>query len=264
MYNKKNAKSMRKKRIFYSLMMTGLLAVVVMVGCQQDDVFDFVKPTTNEFKGGPYLDAEIPVNEGQMTSETISIVMEALQRVGFQKDSDGYYEIPEYSAANVNISERLFSFVVTLIERANDRIYSYSDFGSIKRVKTRSEKDDEKKYSDCVARCIAYSMDKDYNEVNSWIEDQYGDDGVPVKNFFDTMKHFNEKGEQISVLDFPDLTVTEEVEAKKYIIVIDNVHAVVLRWKSSESNGLMYYDPQQDKVDVCRVEDITHIYKYIK
>ena len=250
---------MEKKNFFYSLMITGLLAVVVMVGCQQDDVIDFVESSANEFKGGPYLDAEIPANEGQMTSAEINIVMQGLLRVGFQKDADGYYEIPECSAADVNMSERLFSFVVTLIERANDRIYS--DFSSIKKVKTRSEKDDEEDYSDCVARCIAYSMNMDYNSVNSWIEDQYGDDGVPVKNFFDTMKHFNEKGEQISVLDFPSLTETDKEKAKKYIIVIDSVHAVVLQWKSSESNGLMYYDPQTEKSGFCEVERITHIFK---
>lgn len=259
MYNKKNNKDMRTKRLFYSLMITGLLAVVVMVGCQQDEVFDFVKPSTNEFKGGPYLDAEIPANEGQMTSEEINIVMQGILRVGFQKDADGYYEIPECSAADVNMSERLFSFVVTLIERANDRIYS--DFSSIKKVKTRSEKDDEEDYSDCVARCIAYSMNMDYNSVNSWIEDQYGDDGVPVKNFFDTMKHFNEKGEQISVLDFPSLTETKKEEANKYIIVIESVHAVVLQWKSSESDVLLYYDPQVNKVNYCEVSKVTHIYK---
>ena len=75
------------------------------------------------------------------------------------------------------------------------------------------------------------------------------------------MKHFNEKGEQVSVLDFPSLTETDREKAKKYIIVIDGVHAVVLQWKSSESNGLMYYDPQTEKSGFCEVERITHIFK---
>ena len=75
------------------------------------------------------------------------------------------------------------------------------------------------------------------------------------------MKHFNEKGEQISVLDFPSLTETKKEEANKYIIVIESVHAVVLQWKSSESDVLLYYDPQVNKVNYCEVSKVTHIYK---
>ena len=109
--------------------------------------------------------------------------------------------------------------------------------------------------TDCVARSIAYATGQSYSQVNSWITNTYGNNGVPVDQFYSVMNHFN-NGAQVSFSMFRDMSITQ---SKKYIIVLGLTHAVTVEYKSGEN--IMYWDAQTNKRNFCTIYGVTHIYE---
>lgn len=123
-------------------------------------------------------------------------------------------------------------------------------------IRTREEAGNTS--TDCVARSIAYATGQKYEDVNAWITDTYGNNGVPSDKFYFAMNHFCDDGAQISLPMFNDMDIKGDSE-NKYVIVINATHAVNVVAKTGSE--IMYYDAQADKYGFCTTPSVTHIYE---
>ena len=235
---------MKKNKLVCLVCMISLISLMSLIGCQQEEPFDEV------CDNGDYLSLPSNVNYNQLTSTEFKILAEAFVRLDIRINEDGLFEIIQNSS--MNMSEELFAYFLRIIESTNESILSDIHF-TRNRVQTRQEGDEYK--TDCVAWSISYATGQSYSEVNSWITNNYGDDGVKSSDFYNVMNHFS-NGVQVSFSKFRDMTITTN---KKYVIVINLTHAVNVVAK--DGDNIFYYDKQNNRSNICSVNDVTHIYE---
>ena len=243
--------AVKKKHLTYPVLAVCLCMLCVINACQQDEE---VLTENHQFvDDGAWLDITIPEDASQMSAEDLNILMQGFLRLDIQLNEDGLYEVTQQSGEEVNMSEELFEYLVQMVKGSN----RWNPTSSIAKIKTRSESEDGQ-MTDCVAWAIAYATNEKYEDVNSWITEKYKGQGVPANEFYSVMRHFNSKGEIISPSEFKGLSIDAH-NAKQYIIVLNNEHAVNLELKQTDS--IIYWDAQNRTRSFCTMDDITHVYK---
>ena len=110
-----------RTRTFILLITACLLMSLVTTSCQQNEISEIQQSAYSE---APYLDVEIPKDESQMTTEDLNTLMEGLIRLQIYKNEDGLYAVVPQTAEEVNMSERLFDYLLEMIERSSERLRS--------------------------------------------------------------------------------------------------------------------------------------------
>lgn len=239
---------MKKNKFIYSVILLFFVLFVVSVSCQQQDDLNNFHDHEN------YLSLPSNVDYNQLTSADLKILFEAFARLKIKENEDGLLEIVQSCGRDINISEDLFNYFLSIKEKSNESILSTISFNR-KRVQTRQEGGGTASMTDCVARSIVYATGMNYDDVNSWITSTYGSNGVPYDQFYSVMNHFN-NGAQVPYYMFKDMTITQ---SKKYIIVLGLSHAVTVEYKSGEN--IIYWDAQTNERKFCTVSGVTQIYE---
>lgn len=191
------------------LKMIDAMAVSIMVAlftasCSNDEFFGFddeyssnyltekqtvieIKPTTYDFS--EYLDIE-NLSLSKMTEEELVILEKAEGRLSYSV-VDGYCYVHEKSASEINISEKLFHYIIDCFDNNNDFMRKIKK-GKIKRTKGGDPEVIIK--HDCVAHAISYMCSIDYATVDSWLSSTFGayytNKGVPYNALIPVVQHF--------------------------------------------------------------------------
>ncbi len=243
---------MKKVEIICSVLVLFLILAIVFVGCQQDESLDDL------YENEAYLSFSPTVNFDQLTSEDLMVLSQAIFRLDIRENKDHFFDIFSRNAKSVNMSEELFNYCLIVIENSNERILSEIEIYR-NRVKTRQEgndDDDLKAKTDCMAQSIAYATGLDYYYVNSWITNKYGNDGVPIEDFYSVMNTFN-NGAQVGFSMFHDMNFS--YGEKKLVIALNLNHVVTVI--SKNGNDIIYWDAQRGSMGLCSPYGITHIYE---
>ena len=240
---------MKKRKFIYSIFILSLTWVVMFIGCQQEETFYELNDRE------AYLALPSNVNFDKLTKEDLKIISLAFFRLDIRENEYGLLEIVQNKGKDINISEELFDYFQFIDESSNKKIMSEIRF-TRSSIRTREETGNTS--TDCVARSIAYATGQKYEDVNSWITDAYGSNGVPSDKFYFAMNHFCDDGAQVSLPMFNDMDIKGDSE-NKYVIVINAAHAVNVVAKTGSE--IMYYDAQADKYGFCTTPSVTHIYE---
>lgn len=133
---------------------------------------------------------------GQPSDLDWEVIMQVSKRVKFSK-VNGLWEINVNSAAEINVSSEVFTFLSQTVENSNAKILpnlATMRIAPRRLIPGEGEAKDPIGGSDCVASCFEWINDNkgfgpDYNSSNSWIIDRYGS-GVPSNQMEPTLKHF--------------------------------------------------------------------------
>lgn len=168
---------MKKFIIYFSL-----LAIIIAGGCHGDDYFD------NRLEDATFLSLPTDTDFSSLDEDDWTIIKKALSRISL-KDGDDRVEIYPQTAADANMSENLYGFIKSAVDNYNS---------DLKRgiVLTRSgfmSNGENNIYgpSDCVAHAVAGALPGvSYQEANSWLTREYGNNGVPAGEIYHALSHF--------------------------------------------------------------------------
>ena len=159
-------------------------------GCQNEAVYSL------EFTDLPFLSFSTNINSNtvEVPEEDLGVVLSAFQRINLEK-KDGLYYMLETSANQINVSKEVFSYLKDMVTISNKRILEYGlKSPLIPRLKSGHENGGDPS-NDCVAEAvvaIAQSMGSSLNfsDVKSWIEQNFGTNGVPSGSITNVVNHY--------------------------------------------------------------------------
>lgn len=234
----------------------------IFIGCQQQ-VDDFGMKSVL-----PYLSIEGDFDNLNLSENEIKILFEALGRMTVE-EKDGLYQLKEKSGAEINISEELYKFFSEKIEYENQMLISAPLVYSRPRTRTIEEYGDDKEPTDCVAYTIAdvlehYGITDSFDGVSSWIDDKYGENGVPGGSYYEVMNHYF-IGEPMYIPNYHDNYSFIDDSSVVVVGVIGRpeggvAHSVEIL--KIEDNNVIYKDNQNDgQWRFCFITDIRYLYK---
>ena len=234
----------------------------IFIGCQQQ-VDDFeVKSVL------PYLSIEGDLDNLNLSKGEMKILFEALGRINVE-EKDGLYQLKEKSGAEINISEKLYKFFSAKIEYENQVLISTPLVYLRPRTRTIEEFGGDKEPTDCVAHTIAdvlghYGINDSFNDVSSWIEDGYGENGVPGGSYYEVMDYYF-IGEPISIPNYHDDYSFIDDSSVVVVGVIGRPEGGVAHSVEKlkiENNNVIYKDNQNDgQWRYCCITDIRYLYR---
>ena len=236
----------------FKLLYITLFLSIVLAACQNDNFSD------SAYDDMQYLSLPEGIGINDLSSSDLETVALALSRVGISENSDGLYKIKARSGREVNISENLYRIIVEMTENSNRMITEYAS-----RTRTSLLSDGEGSYSgptDCMARAISHALiGTEYDDINSWITSQYGNNGVPYDKFQEVASHFG-KGSSV------DFSSMRPGPINNCIIVIGGgTHAVNAVRLSDDGGYVMYKDYQINpygNTGFISINDISASYQY--
>lgn len=238
---------MKNQKIIFGFIVLSITLIFGFASCQQDEF--------NESDSESYLKLSPNVDFSNLSKGDLEILSQAFFRLDIKENEDGLLEIKQKNGKEKNISKELFDYIHLSIESSNKRILA--DITFIRNsIITREESVNTN--SSCVAYSIAYATGQQFNDVNSWITDNYGGNGVPSHEFYSVMNHFFDDGAQVPFTMFNDMDINGS-DDNKYIIVINATHAVNVVAKSG--SDIVYYDAQNNIHGICSTYNVTHIYE---
>lgn len=249
-------------KIFYSkisfvtVIVTFFAICFFIGGCQQDEIDNTYSDKL------PYLDISSNVDLRDLSQEDWNAIKEASKRININIKK-GLFKIKQKSGESINMSETLFTLFQESVDRANINIKT----GKIKLTKPRTrwdgEFEDEWREADCVAQTIngvfmAMGVHCDESSIYGWIEETYGNNGVPFNYMTEVLNHFF-TGHEVPIP--ADGFISGNSSAQSTIIVLrsgDYGHAANL---ISVENGIItYMDYQQGVINTGFVTDIMYVY----
>lgn len=128
-----------------------------------------------------------------LSENDLNSLISGFQRIDLKMEG-GLYCMETKSAAQINISEKLFSYFESMVEMNNRRIIEEgSDFSLAPRTRDGGESSGSS--NDCVAQTIVNIAGKmnssmDFSQVKRWIVDKYGTNGVPSSKMSEVINHY--------------------------------------------------------------------------
>lgn len=180
-------KILTKKTITLATIVITLGICSIIASCQQDEMGE--EANTKEWI---YLSVDTSKNASEMSTDELKIVIEAFRRLNIL-EKDGLFHIMQ-SASELNISEDLFALLKTTVGEMNERIISSKIDISTPRTRTNEEGGNGGK-NDCVAHTISavsssFGRYTSVNSISTWIENKYGNDGVPLNAMGNVLNHY--------------------------------------------------------------------------
>ena len=127
-----------------------------------------------------YLDVEF-IDIASLTEPDWKVITEAACRMKFYVE-DGVMKSDIMNASEINVSQRLFSILIDVIHATNaSKIFSMPEYFM------RSDGDPT---FDCVAIALAEWGNHSYREIQDWITNEFGTQGVPLQELNRTVHNF--------------------------------------------------------------------------
>lgn len=241
----------KTKSIISELILSVLffLILISLPACSNEDD---LKPNLS------YLSFDKEVNETKLTVNELKLITEAFKRLEIYRE-DGLYKSKYTSGSEVNISNKLFEYVIYSINNTN-KIFLKSD----KRYKSVRFKtgvvEAAPQQTDCVARAIARglagSLTYTYEEVNGYIVATYGNNGVKLGDVNDVCSNFFPYGNSVSPSQISSGSMNN------MILVIQTSDGGLHAVNGTFSNGsdILYYDAQNERQGYCSVDAVVAAY----
>lgn len=171
------------------------LAGTFFYSCQNEEIQETIPVDLPYLSFSGNAETEIS-NLSESDLKVLGLAFERLKLV----EEDGLFRMVTKSATQINISEELFDYFEGIVERSNERILN-SNLSLVPRIKTKSEGGGSP--NNCVAKAVVeiagqmgHSMS--LSQVERWIEERYGSNGVPSGKMQDVMSHYFET-ESVSI-----------------------------------------------------------------
>ncbi|MCM1504876.1 MAG: hypothetical protein NC127_06750 [Muribaculum sp.] len=233
------------------LSLTTLLVTLLFVayGCQQESVLD----TTADL---PYLSLPENTDFNNLSDDEMQIVMSAFDRINISEDELGLFRLKQIAGWEVAISENIYQFIKGSLENANNKIVS--DVCISRSTQLNNSETPGEYQTDCLARAIAAALgQKGSADINAWITERYGNDGVPPESVNEVLKYFSNN--RVAKLDYNQIP-NNSVLGDKYIIILNDSHAVN---GFGISNGyITYKDYQLNDMFTVPTSNISDIYYF--
>jgi hypothetical protein len=203
-----------------------------------------------------YLSLNKEMNDTKLTVNELNIISQALKRLEIYR-ADGIYKVKHYSGSEINISNELFEYVINSINHTNKIILKSGKRFKLVRFKTSAETTEPPK-TDCLARAITQGLagSETYDDVNEYITDEYGNDGVKLEDFNEACTHFFPNGSAKNPSDIDSGSMDNMIIV--YRTSDGNAHAV--NGTYSNGNDILYYDAQNSCLGYCSVNDVIAAY----
>nr|WP_302828847.1 hypothetical protein [uncultured Bacteroides sp.] len=172
----------------------GLISMLLLeicffvVSCQQDEALNL------EIKRDcSYLSVDLLKLPDNMSKEEMTNLGKAYYRLDIIEE-EGLFYIKQKSGVEINISEELFQYFVTLIKEMNNRFVMEKIELMLPRTRTNDEGSNGGR-NDCVAHTVtavlsSFGRSTSVGDVSGWIEGQYGNDGVPFNEMSNVLNHY--------------------------------------------------------------------------
>ncbi len=161
------------KKVLFILNLLVLIASVFVSSCNKT-MYDLKDQSST------FLDVEF-TDIASLTEADWKVITEAACRMGFYVE-EGIMKTDIDKASDINVSQSMFSILQDVMHAANvTKVFCLPEYA------TRS--DGEPTY-DCVAVSLAQWGDYSYYVIQTWITNQFGDKGVPIKELNRTVHHF--------------------------------------------------------------------------
>lgn len=233
---------MKLSKLFFTI-----ITLLLISACQQEQFID------DYIDYSSYISLPQGADINNLNESEIEIVMSAFPRMRINEREDGLSELITKSGREVNVSEEIYALYQKMIDISNDEIISGVTY-SRSTLMSDGEAAPAGEPTDCLARSIAAATGKSYYEVNSYITQNYGNNGVPPNEFYKVASKFG-SGNAISVS-----SLISSGNFSRCIIVIDSSHAVNAY---GYSNGFItYWDYQRNTAGYVTPSQITHVYRY--
>lgn len=195
-------------------MAVSVIGVLFVTSCSNDELFGFddyymddnnkklelsnIKQSIIEIKQSSYdFNEYLDLNNyslDKMTEAEIEILYKAEGRLNFTI-IDGKYIIKEKEAADINISPRLFNYIIRSYEATNRLVDLLSKTKpDKKRKKTRNSEEWASTSNECLAHAIAYKYNVSFSSVDTWLYSQFGEyyrnKGVPSNLVTYCVRHY--------------------------------------------------------------------------
>ncbi len=225
-----------------------IITLLFVSACQQEPLMD------NYLNDYSYISLPQGTDLDNLNESEIEIVMSAFSRIKIIEREDGLLELVTKSGREVNISEEIYGIYQKMIEISNDEIISGVTYSRSTLMIDGEVAPSGGGETDCLAQSIAAATGKSYSEVNGYITQRYGNNGVPSNEFYNVASHFG-SGYAISAG-----ALVSSGNYSRCIIVIDSSHAVNAY---GYSNGyITYWDYQKKTAGYVEPGRVTHAYRY--
>jgi len=181
-----------KKYVFLtgSLFMSLAICIIGLTSCEQEDMFDNI---TSEY-------LELSTYEvAEMSEQDFQKIFQAIGRMKLSIEKGNTYDIKNKSETQINISRQLFGFIKEGFDHTNklNRLEVNPprfSFLRLKQTTAEGDQDGGGPPTDCMAHAIAHLSGVPLTQVKSWLENNYGNDGVPIDSFADACSQFVPNG----------------------------------------------------------------------
>lgn len=118
------------------------------------------------------------------------IIKLALARIRIIEDEEGKLTMYPKNAREANMSENLFHYIKTSIEKYNADLET-GCISTRSSFQSNGEGDSFTGPGDCVAWAVSGVLPNvSYEEANSWLTAKYGNNGVPSDEIYTALSHF--------------------------------------------------------------------------
>lgn len=230
-----------------TLLITLMVVSFFFVGCQNESNLN------KDIDALPYLSLSNDKNSLNLSDADKQAFIKAYQRMEITQE-DGLYKTKWTSGSQINISKDLFNMFKNGIIRSNQ----LNDKLKHKLVRFKTEGENGGASNDCVQQAIwsvmsTFGCSSSYTDVNDWVINTYGNNGVAPQFFGDACDHF---------LDGYKSTIYngygEPPSGQKIIVVLNNgtpeEHAGVLKMYT---NGLVWYTDKNGDQTFFSTDNIT-------
>lgn len=163
------------KKLLFFISLLAFVAIAFVSSCNKTALNSGSNDHFSEFLDVEFTD--IP----SLTESDWKIITEAACRMRFYVEG-GEMKSCINSASEINVSQRLFLILQEVIKSTNSaKVFCLPDY---------TTKNGEDPTYDCVAVSLAQLGDYSYSVIQKWIVEQYGDNGVPVKELNKTVHNF--------------------------------------------------------------------------
>lgn len=160
------------KKVLSAIPIISLLVLISIASCSRVERID--PPASLYADKDEYLDisssADI-LHLYYLSKEDIISLCRAIERFGIYKEGNRLKYSAE-SPEDINVSQRMYALIVKLLENGDAPL-------------TRSSPP-----SDCVAYALSWWCDYSFETIKSYIDINYGNDGVLESDVFDIIRHF--------------------------------------------------------------------------
>ncbi len=239
----------------FKLTITAIIAVILTLtySCQQESLIE------QDYSDMPYLSLPESTDFNNLSQSEMQTIMDAFERMGIHEDNDGLLQLKPRSGWEVNVSENIYQFFFKLIDNSNQTILLDIINHNNNHI-SRSEGFGDNP-TNCLADAISRAFNKPQPEVDVYLMQTYGNQGVPSGMAEEAILHFGNFEKKN-----PNDIGAWNTMGDQYIIIIQEggyLHAVNGIDKFGD-NSFRYNDYQNNRQGIVLDHNVVGIYKVFR